>query len=127
MIADAEANAEADRERKLLIETRNQAESLIHSTRRNLEEHGDKVDPATVEAIELATNALEETVESEDVEKIKGGIQNLTDAAMKLGQAIYEAQMAEAAESEEAADGEASDVVDADFEDVDFEQDKKEN
>ncbi len=127
MVADAEANAEADRERKLLVETRNQAESLVHSTRRNIEEHGDKVDPATVEAIELAASALEETVESEDVEKIKGGIQNLTDAAMKLGQAIYEAQMKEAAESEEGADGEDADVVDADFEDVDYEQDKKEN
>ncbi len=127
MVADAEANAEADRERKLLVETRNQAESLVHSTRRNIEEHGDKVDPATVEAIELAAGALEETVESDDVEKIKGGIQNLTDAAMKLGQAIYEAQMKEAAESEEGADGEDADVVDADFEDVDYEQDKKEN
>jgi len=127
MVADAEANAEADRERKLLVETRNQAESLVHSTRRNIEEHGDKVDPATVEAIELAASALEETVESDDVEKIKGGIQNLTDAAMKLGQAIYEAQMKEAAESEEGADGEDADVVDADFEDVDYEQDKKEN
>ena len=132
MIADAEANAEADKERKLLVETRNQAESLVHSTRKNLEEHGDKVDPATVEAIELAMKALEEQMESDDVEKIKGGIQNLTDAAMKLGQAIYEAEMKKAAEEEEdgAAEDETGadaeeDVVDAHFEDVKDDEDGK--
>ncbi|MCE2523378.1 MAG: molecular chaperone DnaK [Rhodobacteraceae bacterium] len=131
MIADAEANAEADKERKLLVETKNQAESLVHSTRKNLEEHGDKVDPATVEAIELAMKALEEQRETDDVEKIKGGIQNLTDAAMKLGQAIYEAEMKESAEAAEAGEGEAEneagtdageDVVDAYFEDVEDEK-----
>ena len=131
MIADAEANAEADKERKLLVETRNQAESLVHSTRKNLEEHGDKVDPATVEAIELAMKALEEQMESDDVEKIKGGIQNLTDAAMKLGQAIYEAEMKKAAEEEDgAAEDETGadaeeDVVDAHFEDVKDDEDGK--
>ena len=131
MIADAEANAEADKERKLLVETRNQAESLVHSTRKNLEEHGDKVDPATVEAIELAMKALEEQMESDDVEKIKGGIQNLTDAAMKLGQAIYEAEMKKAAEEDDAgADDETGadaeeDVVDAHFEDVKDDEDGK--
>ena len=134
MIADAEANAEADRERKLLVETKNQAESLVHSTRKNIEEHGDKVDPATVEAIELAMNALEEQMESDDVDKIKGGIQNLTDAAMKLGQAIYEAEMKESAEAGESepgsdADSEGSeeDVVDAYFEDVQDDQEGKKN
>ena len=131
MIADAEANAEADKERKLLVETRNQAESLVHSTRKNLEEHGDKVDPATVEAIELAMKALEEQMESDDVEKIKGGIQNLTDAAMKLGQAIYEAEMKKAAEDEDGAADEGTgadaeeDVVDAHFEDVKDDEDGK--
>ena len=131
MIADAEANAEADKERKLLVETRNQAESLVHSTRKNLEEHSDKVDPATVEAIELAMQALEEQMESDEVEKIKGGIQNLTDAAMKLGQAIYEAEMKKAAEDEDGgADDDAGadaeeDVVDAHFEDVKDDEDGK--
>ena len=134
MIADAEANAEADRERKLLVETKNQAESLVHSTRKNIEEHGDKVDPATVEAIELAMNALEEQMETDDVDKIKGGIQNLTDAAMKLGQAIYEAEMKEAAEAGESepgsdadAEGGEEDVVDAYFEDVQDDQEGKKN
>jgi molecular chaperone DnaK len=80
MVRDAEANAEADKKRRELVETKNQAESLIHSTKKSLEEHGDKVDGSTVEAIELAIGALEEALKSEDAGKIKGGIQNLTDA-----------------------------------------------
>ena len=135
MVEDAEANAEADKERRLLVETKNSAESLIHSTRKDIKEHGDKVDPATVEAIELALNALESEVETDDVEKIKSGMQNLSDAAMKLGQAIYEAQMKEAAEAEEGAgedhedgpDDGYGDVVDADFEDVRDDKDGKPN
>ena len=128
MVADAEANAEADRERRELVEAKNQGEALIHSTRQSIKEHGDKVDPATIEAIELAMGALEETLKEDDVAKIRSGIQNLTDAAMKLGQAIYEATQKEAAEggtedtaasddAKAAADDE--NVVDAEFEDVD--------
>ncbi|MFC2967021.1 molecular chaperone DnaK [Acidimangrovimonas pyrenivorans] len=129
MVKDAEANADADKERKELVETKNQAESLIHSTKKSIEEHGDKVDPSTVEAIELAVGALEEAVNSDDAGKIKGAIQNLTEASMKLGEAIYKAQQAEAeGGSEEAADSDEprsvdDDIVDADFEDLD--DDKK--
>jgi len=121
MVKEAEANAEADKERRELVETKNQAEGLIHSTRKSLEEHGDKVDPTTVEAIELAIKALEENLESEDVGKIRSGIQNVTEASMKLGEAIYKA-------SQESEGGEADpdepravddDIVDADFEDLD--------
>ncbi|MCY4007114.1 MAG: molecular chaperone DnaK [Rhodobacteraceae bacterium] len=127
MVADAEANAEADRQRKDLVETRNQGESLVDSTRKSLEEHGDKVDASTVEAIELALKALEKELEGDDAEKIKSGIQNLTDAAMKLGQAIYEAQAAEnsEAESTDAAPADDAEVVDAEFEDVDDNGDDK--
>ena len=64
MVQDAEANAEADKERKDLVEAKNQAEGLIHSTNKSLEEHSDKVDPTTVEAIELAVKALEEVLDS---------------------------------------------------------------
>ncbi len=119
MVRDAEANAEADKKRKELVETRNQAESLLHSTKKSLAEHSDKVDPSTVEVIELAMGALEETLKSEDAGKIKGGIQNLTEAAMKLGEAIYKAQAAEGDGAGE--DGPRSvddDIVDADFEDL---------
>ncbi len=117
MVRDAEANAEADRARRELVEAKNQAESLIHSTRKSLEEHADKVDPATVEVIELAVKALEETLGSEDAGKIRGGIQNLTEAAMKLGEAIYKASQEDGGEDEpRPVDDE---IVDADFEDLD--------
>jgi molecular chaperone DnaK len=125
MVKDAEANAEADSERRELVEAKNQAESLIHGTKKSLEEHGDKVDGSTVEAIELAMKALEETLESEDAGKINSGVQNLTDAAMKLGEAIYKAQQDEAGASETSDDyteepqGVDQDIVDADFEDLD--------
>jgi len=126
MVRDAEDNAEADKERKELVEAKNQAESLIHSTRKSLEEHSDKVDPTTVEAIELAIKALEESMESEDAGKIKGGIQNVTEAAMKLGEAIYKAQAeAEGEEAPEGAEEPSSvddDIVDADFEDLNDER-----
>ncbi|MEZ5772033.1 MAG: Hsp70 family protein [Defluviimonas denitrificans] len=123
MVRDAEANAEGDKKRKDMVEARNQAESLIHSTRKALEDHGDKVDGSTVEAIELAIGALEETLKSEDAGKIKGGIQNLTDASMKLGEAIYKAEQAKAGqasddEADEGPRGVDDDIVDADFEDL---------
>jgi len=119
MVKDAEANAEADKLRRELVETRNQAESLLHSTKKSIEEHGDKVDPATVEAIELAMGALEETLKSDDAGKIRGGIQNLTEAAMRLGEAIYKASQAEAESSDQDGPRDVDDdIVDADFEDL---------
>ena len=119
MVKDAEANADADKARRELVETRNQAESLLHSTKKSLAEHSDKVDPSTVEMIELAMTALEDTLKTEDAGKIKGGIQNLTDAAMKLGEAIYKAS----ADAEQDKDPDRprdvdDDIVDADFEDL---------
>ena len=127
MVKDAEDNAEADKERRELIEARNQAESLIHSTEKSIEDHGDKVDPSTIEAIELAIAALKDDLEGDkaNAEKIKSGIQNVTEAAMRLGEAIYKAQ-AEDGDSDEptAADegssaGSDDDIVDAEFEDLD--------
>ncbi len=123
MVKDAEANAEADKERKELVEAKNQAESLIHSTEKSMEEHSDKVDPTTIEAIELAIAALKDDLEGEDAGKIKSGIQNVTEAAMKLGEAIYKASQEEAAgeapEADEEPRGVDDDIVDADFEDLD--------
>jgi molecular chaperone DnaK len=125
MVKDAEDNAEADKERKELIEAKNQAESLIHSTEKAMEEHADKVDPTTIEAIELAIVALKDQLETENAEKIKSGIQNVTEAAMKLGEAIYKADQATAGQetevepSEEGPSGVDDDIVDADFEDLD--------
>ena len=127
MVKDAEDNAEADKARKDLVEATNQAESLIHSTEKSIEEHGDKVDPSTIEAIELAVAALKDDLEGgkADAEKIKAGIQNVTEVAMRLGEAIYKAQAEEAGGEEEpmAADESANagddDIVDAEFEDLD--------
>ena len=119
MVRDAEANAESDKKRRELVETKNQAEGLLHSTRKSLAEHGDKVDPSTVEAIELAMQPLEDALKGEDAGKIRSGIQNLTEAAMKLGEAIYKASAAEADGREaEAPRGVDDDIVDADFEDL---------
>ena len=121
MVKDAEENAEADKERRELIEAKNQAESLIHSTEKSMEEHSDKVDPTTIEAIELAIAALKDEIETDNAEKIKSGIQNVTEAAMKLGEAIYKASQDEGDDEPAAADaGPADDdIVDAEFEDLD--------
>jgi molecular chaperone DnaK len=120
MVKDAEANAEADKARKELVEARNQAESLIHSTEKSMEEHGDKVDPSTIEAIELAIAALKDELEGDNPDKIKSGIQNVTEAAMKLGEAIYKASQDEGEEATPADEPSDDDtIVDADFEDID--------
>ena len=112
-------NAEADKERRELVETRNQGEGLLHSTKRSLEEHGDKVDPSTVEAIEFAMVPLEDALKGEDVGKIKSAVQNLTEAAMKLGEAIYKSSQAESEGRDPDAPRDVDDdIVDADFEDL---------
>jgi len=121
MVQDAEENAEADKDRRELVEAKNQAESLIHGTKKSVEEHGEKVDASTIEVIELSIKVLEEALDSEDAGKIKSLSQDLTEAAMKLGEAIYSAQAEEADEENEADDGPSAvdeDIVDADFEDL---------
>ncbi|RYH04163.1 molecular chaperone DnaK [Salipiger sp. IMCC34102] len=125
MVKDAEANADADRDRRELVEAKNQAESLIHSTEKSLEEHSDKVDPTTVEAIELAIAALKDDLEKDDSAKIKSGIQNVTEASMKLGEAIYKASQEEGdaePQAKPADEGGDDDILDADFEDLDDDQ-----
>ena len=123
MIKDAEANAEADKERRELVEARNQAESLIHSTEKSMEEHGDKVDPSTIEAIELAIAALKDELEKNNASKIKSGIQNVTEAAMRLGEAIYKSSQSEGSDATDMDGGsrggsDDDDIIDADFEDM---------
>ncbi|AZQ69399.1 molecular chaperone DnaK [Silicimonas algicola] len=120
MVRDAEENAESDKKRKDLVEARNAAESLVHRTERDIQEHGEKVDPSTVEAIELAVANLKEQMETDDAGKIRGGIQNVTEAAMRLGEAIYKAQSegGEETSGDEGPRGVDDDIVDADFEDL---------
>ena len=128
MVRDAEDNAEADKERRELVEARNMAESKTDYYEKQIKEHSDKVDPTTVEAIELAIAALKDDLEDEEAsaEKIRSGIQNMEEAAMKLGEAIYKATQEEAAAQEPSDEPEEDnprgvdeDIVDADFEDLD--------
>ena len=121
MVREAEENADADKARRELIEAKNQAESLIHATEKSIEEHGEKVDPSTIEAIELAVAALKDELENENADKIKSGIQNVTEASMRLGEAIYKASQ----EGDDQGpmdmgqeDGGDDDILDADFEDL---------
>ncbi len=122
MIKEAEENAEADKARRELVEARNQGESLIHGTEKSVAEHGDKVDPTTVEVIELSIKTLKEAMEGDDPEKIRARAQDLTEAAMKLGEAIYKAQAEADAGAAASGGGNGAapddDVVDADFEDL---------
>jgi molecular chaperone DnaK len=129
MVKDAEANADADKARREGVEAKNQAETLIHSSEKSLEEYGDKVSEDERNEIELAISGLKELVEQDepDNEEIKAKTEVLATASMKLGQAMYEASQEDAAAADAAADAarEDEDVVDADFEEIDDEDDKK--
>jgi len=129
MVQDAEANADTDKKRRESVEAKNQAESLIHSTEKSLEEHADKVSAEDKEAIENAMGELKAAIETDDADEISAKSQALAEASMKMGQAIYEAQQSdeEAAAAADAAAHAAADenVVDADFEEVDDEDEKK--
>ena len=119
MVREAEENAEADKDRKDLVEAKNQAESLIHGTEKSIQEHGEKVDPTTIEAIELSIKALQETLESDDPDKIRSRSQDVTEAAMKLGEAIYKSESENSPEQPDpSGDSNDDDVFDADFEDL---------
>lgn len=130
MVKDAEANAEADKKKKELVEAKNQAEGLIHTTEKTLKENGDKISAADKTAIEDAVKALKTGVEAEDLAVIKEKTEALMQASLKLGEAMYK-QQAEAAGAQSVAGTDAGadagasgqqngdeKVVDADFEEV---------
>jgi molecular chaperone DnaK len=129
MVKDAEAHADEDKKRRELVEARNQAEALIHTTERTLKESGDKVPPGDREAVEQAMAALKGVLGSEDPAQIKAKQDALAQASMKIGEAIYKAQTGPGPEAGPQpgaqpgsggggqADGDK--VVDADFEEVD--------
>ena len=123
MMKDAEANAEEDKKRRDLVEAKNNAESLAHQTEKQLEEHADKVSDEVKKEIEDAAAALKTAAEGDDAAEIQAKHQELMNAAMKLGEAIYASQQSETAEADAASDAAADgeDVVDADFEEVDDE------
>lgn len=133
MVKDAELNAEADKKKKELVEVKNQADTLIYSTEKSLEEHGDKVDEPTKKAIEEGLQGLKDANAGEDVEAIKAAIETLTQSAHKLAEEIYKEAQAQNAANPEGGEqptadaGEekpADDVVDAEFEEV-KDEDKK--
>ncbi|CAM5773567.1 molecular chaperone DnaK [Bosea minatitlanensis] len=121
MVKDAEANAAEDKKRRELVEAKNQGESLVHSTEKSLKDFGDKVSEADKSAIETAVEALKTALTGEDAEAIKARTNELMQASMKLGEAMYAASQAEGATAEGEAATEAAakdDVIDADFKDV---------
>jgi molecular chaperone DnaK len=128
MVKDAEANKEADKKKRESVDARNQADTLIHSTEKNLKEHGAKVSDAEKKAIEDASSSLKESLKGEDIEDIKKKTEALVQASMKLGEAIYKAQQSSKPEAgkEENKDKKDDNVVDADFEEV-KEEKKDEN
>ncbi len=130
MVQDAEKFAEEDKKRRESAEARNQADSLVHATEKQLEEHGDKVDADTKSAVEAAIADTKTALEGEDTDEINAKAQALTDAAMKMGQQIYEQEQANAptGDAGEAAADDSSadeDVVDAEFSEVDEDSNSK--
>jgi len=130
MVKDAEANKETDKKKRESVDVRNQADTLIHSTEKNLKEHGSKISEDEKKAIEDGSNALKEALKTEDIEDIKKKTETLVQASMKLGEAIYKSQQNTKSDSNK-DDGndekgkKDDNVVDADFEEVKDENKEK--
>ena len=128
MVKEAEANKEADKKKRDLVEAKNQAETLTHQIEKQLKEHGEKISAEEKKAIEDAKTEVAESVKSEDADKIKAAVAKLTEASMKLGEAVYKQAQADQQKQEAPSDGQdAKDekVVDAEFEEVDKDKDDK--
>ncbi len=133
MVKEAEEHADEDQQRRQVVEARNHAEALIHASEKTISENADKISGEDKEAVEAAVEVLRGVIGGEDLEDIKAKTEALTQASMKVGEAMYKAQQAEAASGDGADDGDYSGgdaggsdddtVVDADFEEVD--DDKK--
>jgi len=129
MVQDADAHAEDDKQRRELVEAKNQADALVHSAEKNLSELGDKISGEDKAAVETAVANMKQALTGDDLDDIRAKSEVLMQASMKLGEAAYQAQQEEAAadapESDDPQAAEAAeDVVDADFEEVD-DEDKK--
>jgi len=122
MVKDAEANKEEDKKKRESVDTRNQADTLIHSTEKNLKEHGSKITDAEKKAIEDSSSSLKEALKGTDNDDIKKKTEALVQASMKLGEAIYKAQEKKPDSPDNTKnndEGKKDDnVVDADFEEV---------
>ncbi len=122
MVKEAEANKEEDKKKRESVDVRNQADTLLHSTDKNLKEHGAKVSDADKKSIEDASTELKEAIKGTDTEEIKKKTETLVQASMKLGEAIYKSQEKKESspkEGDKNDEGKKDDnVVDADFEEV---------
>ena len=127
MVKDAEANAQADKQKKELVEAKNQGEGLVHATEKTLKEHGDKISAAEKTKIEDEIKALKMALEADDLADIKAKTENLMQASLKLGEAMYKQAAPEGASAGANAGADAGQaqtgngdekVVDADFEEV---------
>ncbi len=129
MVKDAESNKEEDKKKREAVDARNQADTLIHSTEKNLKEHGSKVSGADKKAIEDASANLRNALKGTDVDEIKKKTQDLVQASMKLGEAIYKSQQGakpdDAPKDAKKEDTKDDNVVDADFEEVKDENKEK--
>jgi len=128
MVKEAEANKESDKKKREGVDARNQADTLLHSTEKNLKEHGSKVSDADKKSIEDASANLRNALKGADLEEIKKKTQDLVQASMKLGEAIYKSQQSAKPEDENNSKKEEKkddNVVDADFEEVKDENKEK--
>jgi molecular chaperone DnaK len=120
MVKEAEANADADKKRREMVETKNHAEAMVHQVERNLKDHGDKMPAADRGEAEAAVAAVRTAMEGTNADELKAASDRLSQAAMKIGEHVYKAENAAGAapEAEAAAPG-AENVVDAEFEELD--------
>jgi molecular chaperone DnaK len=127
MVKDAESHAEEDKKRREEVETRNHAEALVHSTEKTLEENKDKIDAEVKSEVEAAAEELKTALKDGSADDVKAKTEALTQVSMKLGEALYKQQQADAEANAAGGDEAGSsqdDVVDADFEEVE-DDDKK--
>ena len=132
MVKDAEANKETDKKKRETVDARNQADTMIHSTEKNLKEHGSKITETEKKSIETAIADLRNALKGTDAEEVKKKTQSLIQASMKLGEAVYKSQQKTAGKADNSKDNkdnkenkDKDNVVDADFEDVKKEDKEK--
>jgi len=131
MVKEAEANKEADKKKREAVDARNQADTMLHTTEKSLKEHGSKISDAEKKAIETASANLRNALKGTDSEEIKKKTQELVQASMKLGEAVYKSQQSANAQNAKdtnkktQSENKNDNVVDADFEEV--KEDKKED
>ena len=127
MVKDAEANKESDKKKRDSVDTRNQADTIIHSTEKNLKEHGSKISETEKKSIETGISDLRNALKGTDTEDIKKKTQALIQASMKLGEAVYKSQQKPAGKDDNNKDNkdgkDKENVVDAEV--VDSKEDKE--